>query len=148
MKETITSAFTSIFANRMRSFLTVLGIVIGVMSVILLISLVSGLKAFVTNEISSFGSNIIFVVPGTIGGGRGPGGSQVNKLVYRDSQNVKNKLLGEAEVSAVTQRASNVKYLNKVSKSVSILGGEANYINIVKSLKIEKGRFFTLAEAN
>lgn len=146
--ETIRLAFSAILANRLRSFLTVLGIVIGVMSVILLISLVSGLKRFITNEISSFGSNIIFVVPGTIGGGRGPGGSQVNKLTARDGANVEKKLSGEAEVSAITQRTAQAKFLNKVSNHVSVFGAQSNYLSIVKAVEIEKGRFFTKSEAN
>lgn len=146
--ETIRLAFSAILANRLRSFLTVLGIVIGVMSVILLISLVSGLKRFITNEISSFGSNIIFVVPGTIGGGRGPGGSQVNKLTARDAVSVEKRLSGEAEVTAVTQRTAQAKYLNRVSNHVSIYGAGANYLSIVKAVEIDKGRFFTRSEVN
>ena len=50
------SALGSILANRLRSFLTVLGIVIGVTSVILLVSIVTGLQTYITNQIQSLGS--------------------------------------------------------------------------------------------
>src|SRR3990167_836255 len=104
MNETINSAFTAILANKMRSFLTILGIVIGVTSVILLISLVTGLQTFITNQIQGLGSNLLFVIPGRIGGARSPGGVQANRLVYSDAANLRTKLQTYAEVSAVIQR--------------------------------------------
>src|SRR3989344_5486445 len=146
--ETLRLSLFAILANKLRSSLTILGIVIGVMSVILLVSLVTGLKTFITNEISSLGSNIMFVIPGQVGGGRGPGGSQVNKLTFQDSVNLSNKLVSSAQVSAVTQRAARVKYLNKESKSVTVVGAQPNYPSIIKALKVEKGRFYSLSEGN
>src|SRR3989344_9104870 len=101
--EVINLSLTAILSNRLRSFLTVLGIVIGVTSVILLVSLVSGLKTFITDQISSLGSNVMFVIPGKIGGGRGPGGIQTNRLILQDAVNLRNKLSSEAEVSAAVQ---------------------------------------------
>src|SRR3989338_2949667 len=108
--ETINSAFTAIFANRMRSFLTTLGIVIGVTSVILLISLVTGLKTYITNQIQGLGANLLFVIPGRIGGARSPGGVQANRLVYTDAANLKKSLSGEADVSAAIQRNATLKF--------------------------------------
>ena len=70
--ETIRLAISAILRNRLRSFLTILGIVIGVLSVIVLIALVNGLQSYITGQISGFGSNLIFVVPGSLNGGRGP----------------------------------------------------------------------------
>lgn len=65
--ETFRSSSTAILANRTRSFLTVLGVVIGVTSVILLVALVSGLKTYITEEIQGLGSNLIYVIPGKVG---------------------------------------------------------------------------------
>lgn len=138
----------AIKANRLRSSLTILGIVIGVTSVILLISLVTGLKTFITNEISTLGSNLIFVIPGQIGGGRGPGGTQVNKLVLNDAINLENGLKGEASVVANIQKVSNVTHQNKESKSVTIIGTQSNQPEVIKTTKINEGRFFTNAEDN
>src|SRR3989338_8760921 len=122
MQETLNSAFTAIFANRMRSALTVLGIVIGVMSVILLISLVTGLKTYITSQIEGLGSNLLFVIPGRIGGARSPGGVQANRLVYSDAVNLRSKLEGEADVSAAIQRNATLKYGNKLDKGVAVFG--------------------------
>src|SRR5579884_4270151 len=101
LNETIKMSLIAIRANRMRSILTMLGIVIGVFSVILLISLVSGLKTSITKQISGLGSNLIFVVPGSSEGGRGPGGAPVNRLTLTIATELKTKLSGEADGSPV-----------------------------------------------
>ncbi len=143
--ETTKSALTSILANRMRSFLTVLGIVIGVTSVILLIAVVTGLQTYITSQIEGLGSNLLFVIPGRVGGARSPGGVQANRLVYQDAVNLRDKLQSEAEVSAAIQRNATLKYLNKNNTGVAIFGVEANYPKII-TLELTQGRFFNTSE--
>ena len=143
--ETTQSALTAILANRMRSFLTILGIVIGVLSVILLISLVTGLKTYITNQIQGLGSNLLFVIPGRIGGARSPGGVQANRLVYADVVTLKKNLSSEAEVSAAIQRNATLKLGNKSDKGVAVFGVESNYSKII-SIKLTSGRFFKDSE--
>lgn len=146
--ETVNLSLTSILSNRLRSFLTVLGIVIGVTSVILLISLVSGLKSFITDQISSLGSNVMFVIPGKIGGGRGPGGIQTNRLTLYDAVSLRGKLLDQAEVSAAIQKTTTVSLGNKSDKNVTVVGVEASYTKILKNINIVEGRYFTSSEAD
>lgn len=122
-----------------------LGIVIGVMSVILLVALVSGLKSYITDQIQGLGSNLIFVVPGRIGGARTPGGVQANKLILQDAINLKNKLAGEAEVSAVVQRSATLTRGNKTDKGVAVFGVQANYTKLI-SVAIQEGHTFSLSE--
>lgn len=148
VRETINSAMTSIVANRLRSSLTVLGIVIGVTSVILLIALVSGLKSFITDQIASLGPNVMYVVPGRIGGGRGPGGIQTNRLTLQDAQNLKQKLAKEAEVTAAVQGVVEVKYRSQTSHDVTLVGVQANYLDLVAAISVEQGRGFTQSEAD
>ena len=146
IKETINSSITAILANRMRSFLTILGIVIGVTSVILLVSLVSGLKSYITSEIQGLGSNLMFVIPGKIGGGHGPGGTQANRLTLSDANNLRVKLSNQADVSAAVQKITALKNGNKIDKNVTVDGVEGNFTKLI-SIKLEKGRFFTQGEA-
>lgn len=146
--ETIQLSLTAILSNRMRSFLTILGIVIGVMSVIILVSLVTGLQSFITNQISSFGSNLIFVVPGKFGGGRGPGGIQVNRLETQDATNLKAKLGADADVSSVVQKVTTIKYANKTDKDAALFGVESIYPRIISAIKINDGRFFNQSESD
>jgi len=147
--ETLKLSFRAILRNRMRSFLTVLGIVIGVFSVIILVALVTGLQSFITSQISSFGSNLIFVIPGQPGGaGRGPGGSVVNRLQFNDVTTLKRELKGKADVSTVTQKAASAKYMSNESKNMTVSGVEDTFTKIVTSVKIDKGRFISKAEAD
>lgn len=148
INETVRSSFASILANRMRSFLTILGIVIGVMSVILLVSVVSGLQVFITNEIQGLGSNLMFVIPGSIGGGRGPGGVQANKLLFSDVTSLKNRLVSQAEVSASIQKVGTLKNGSKNDKGVTISGVDANYTKLITAIKFDEGQFFSQSQAD
>lgn len=78
--DNLRSALISIFSNKARSLLTVLGIVIGVTSVTVLIALGEGLKKDVSALISDFGTNIVAVVPGVIdtSSGSQQGGNPIN----------------------------------------------------------------------
>lgn len=146
--ETLKIAIIAILSNKTRSFLTMLGIMIGVLSVILLTSVVSGLKTSITSQIEGLGSNLIYIVPGRIGGGRGPGGIVANKLTNQHANNLKTALLGIADVSPVVQKVTTVKLGNKSSKNVTILGVESNFLSVLQSIKISQGRFFNNSEAN
>ncbi len=146
--ETIQLAMTAILSNRLRSFLTVLGIVIGVFSVIILVALVSGLQQYITNQISSFGSNLIFVIPGKVGGNRGPGGTVVNRIELRDARNLERQLGDNIDVTPVIQKVSVTKNANKTNKDSLVYGVEALYPKIVTAIKIDQGRFFNNAESD
>lgn len=131
-------------ANKMRSILTMLGVIIGVFAVILLVSLGSGLQKYITNQISGLGSNLIFVIPGKVGGARTPGGQQTNKLVIGDANRLDSKLKGIADVGPVVQKIATLKYKNRSDKNASIMGATANYPKIIVSTELERGTFFSL----
>ncbi len=146
--ETIRLAISAILRNRLRSFLTILGIVIGVLSVIVLIALVNGLQSYITGQISGFGSNLIFVVPGTLNGGRGPGGAPVNRLQFNDVTTLERNIASGSEVAAVVTKAATSKNGSKQSKNMTVTGAEGNYLKIVTGTKMASGRFITESEAN
>lgn len=138
-------AVSSLRANKLRSMLTTLGIIIGVFSVILLVALGNGLQRYITDQISGLGSNLIFVIPGRVGGARTPGGQQTNKLTFADAKNLSNKLQAIAQVGPIIQNTTTVKYQSKTNKNTSILGSSANYPDIVKT-ELESGRFFSTSQ--
>lgn len=144
-KELFKLAFNSLKANKLRSLLTTLGIIIGVFSVILLVALGSGLQNYITSQISGLGSNLIFIIPGRIGGARTAGGQQTNKLVLNDAKVLAVKLKSLAQVGPIIQKTTTVKYTNKSNKNVSVLGTSANYPEIVKT-EIILGAFFSNAQ--
>ncbi len=147
VKELFKLSFRSLIANKLRSFLTTLGIIIGVFAIIMLVSVGTGLQAYITNQIQGFGSNLIFVIPGNGTGGRTPGGVVVNKLIAQDAVNIETKLRNYASVAPVFQQGGTIKYKNKTVKGSSILGTTANYADTVKNATLEKGIFFTNSQA-
>ncbi|HRC75903.1 MAG TPA: ABC transporter permease, partial [Kouleothrix sp.] len=73
--ESLRIALTSLRANKLRTILTMLGIIIGVASVVALMAIGNGAQAAITSQISSIGSNILTIFPGQRGRGPGPGGA-------------------------------------------------------------------------
>src|SRR5882762_8105726 len=94
--ELLSLAWTALLANKLRSILTTLGIIIGVFAIILLVSLGTGLQSYITNQISGLGSNLLFVIPGAEGGARTPGGIVANKLLLSDARLLEFRLRGQA----------------------------------------------------
>lgn len=142
-RDLINLAFKAIIGNKLRSFLTTLGIIIGVFAIIMLVSIGTGLQTYISKELSSFGSNLIFIIPGRMGGARTPGGVVSNKLLVSDAKNIQMKLKNVAVVAPVISQSSTVKHQNKSNKNTSILGTTANYPDIVKNSTLIKGSFFT-----
>jgi len=128
----------SIFRNKMRSFLTSLGIIIGVGSVIVMLAVGSGSQAQIKASISSMGTNLLMVMPP-----RGP--RAANRLTMADVE----KLRSEASyLSAITGevRLSGSKVVGGSGYwSTSVYGLEPDYLTI-KGWPVESGAFFTDAD--
>ena len=90
----------------------------------------------------------MFVIPGKVGGGRGPGGIQTNRLTLQDANTLSSRLQGEAEVSAGIQKVTKTKYKNKTVNDTTVVGVQANYTKIIKAIKIQEGRYFTSSEVD
>jgi len=134
--EIFSLAIRSIRRNTTRSALTMLGIIIGVASVILLVSLGQGLQNYVTGQFEKLGSNIIYVLPGKVsfgseGGGLsgGPPNFAGSKLTLEQVRGIAR--LGGPIVDAAggTESISRVKYKSK-SMYGTVVGGTANYMKI------------------
>jgi putative ABC transport system permease protein len=103
------------------------------------------LQKYITDQISGLGSNLIFVIPGSVGGARTPGGQQANKLVLNDAKSLTIRLKDIAEVGPVVEKSVTVKYKNTSDKDTSILGTTANYPQII-AIVFEQGKFFTASQ--
>ena len=66
LAEVVRVSFDSLLANKTRSFLTMLGVIIGVASVVALLALGNGAQASITGQVQSIGTNLIFVLPGSL----------------------------------------------------------------------------------
>lgn len=139
--ELIALALKSIATNKLRSFLTTLGITIGVFSIIVLVSIGAGIQTYVTKEISSLGSNIIDVLPGSQGNPFG--GLLSNTLRIQEARTIKNAINGVGHSTPVLQQAAILKYKNIKDKNAFAGGVSYEYPLVVTSLKLQEGNFFT-----
>ena len=114
---TLMIALRGIFANKLRSFLTVLGVIIGIASVIALTSVGQGSKQMVLNQIGQMGSNLLYVQPGsTTQGFVRQGAGSASTLTYEDALAIANS----SDVTAVKQVAP------EASTSAQIVAGSSN----------------------
>ena len=140
-KESFLMAWASLVDNKMRSILTMLGIIIGVAAVIALVSIGNGVKQDIQNSISSLGSNLLMVMPGAprTPGVRPTAGS-MKSLKVADYEAIA-KLDGVKAVSPMTNGAYVVIYQNK-NWTTSVSGVNANYLD-VNNWTMKSGRFLS-----
>ncbi len=136
-------ALREIRRNVMRSFLTILGIVIGVAAVITMVTLGNGATALVTEQISSLGSNLLMVMPGQK---RGPGGSSAAAKPFDadDAKAIAEQINSVAAVAPSSSQPQTAIYGNE-NWSTTVTGIDNEYFK-VKNRFIEKGRQFTANE--
>src|SRR5258706_929356 len=146
-QELIKLAWKSLIVNKLRSILTTLGIIIGVFAIILLVSLGAGLQSYITDQVSSLGSNLLFVIPGAAGGARTPGGSVANKLLLSDAKTLTFRLKSVASVAPIVQKTATLKSGNKLDKGVTVAGTTYNYSDIV-NIKVVKDSPISLSQQN
>jgi len=135
-------AVRSINSNRTRSFLTILGIIIGVAAVIALMAAGQGAQASITNQIQSIGTNLVYVMPGnqlTTVTNRRP-------LTLADARALANKLRAPhiRYVSPIITDTNEVSY-GKESQQTTVYGVEPGF-EIVQNLSLAEGAFFTRTE--
>jgi len=144
IKEITKLAVRSLFRNKSRSILTMLGIIIGVSAVILLVSIGQGLQSYITQQFESLGSNLVMVLPGKVGQGGGISGAPNlagSKLTLSDVEKLSR--LGGAVESAGggIEMPSTVSYLGK-SKYTTTVGLTAEYQKM-RNLTVSEGRMIT-----
>jgi putative ABC transport system permease protein len=139
-EELLILSFRAILGNKLRSVLTTLGIVIGVFAIIVLVSIGSGLQSYITTQISSLGSNVIFVMPG---GSGGLGALLSNKLSIQDWKDIQRKTISTAKSTPEIRQLETLKYKNLKSKGAFVFGVSSSYPQVVATAKIAQGNFFT-----
>ncbi len=134
-------ALTSLAQNKVRSLLTMLGVIIGVMSVILLVALGEGAQAYVEKEFAGMGSNVLIVTPGkqeTSGMMPIVAGS-FRKLSYENAKEIARKAVGVKGVAPVVMGAGPVRFANRERNTI-ILGITPEF-ETVRNLYVQIGRF-------
>jgi putative ABC transport system permease protein len=141
---TLILALREIRRHLLRSFLTILGIVIGVAAVITMVTLGNGATAAVQEQISSLGSNILMVRPGQGFGRGGGGGGSPPPFELGDIEAIREQIGGVRAVAGQAQ-ASGVAIRNAQNWSTSINGTSNDYFT-AQNWAVTSGRLFTPAE--
>lgn len=148
---TVKLVYRSLLSRKGRSFLTILGIVIGVAGVIIIISLGAGAQSLILGQITKFGSNLLAVMPGKANESGAPAaayGIQITTLVTEDATALQDKTRvphATAVVGAVTGSGT-VTWQNQ-EYDAQFLGTQADYAPM-QDLVMEKGKFFDQREDN
>ncbi|WP_427113498.1 ABC transporter permease [Megasphaera sueciensis] len=144
-KESIEIAFNALLSNKLRSILTMLGIIIGVGAVIAMISVGMGVQQKVTNSIASLGSNMLIVMPGSAnsGGVRSAAGSS-QKLKLEDAEAIKEKIKNIDYVAPTVNSSYQVVYGNQ-NWNTSVYGVTPEYMAI-RDLTVSTGAFITQSD--
>ncbi len=143
-------AFNGLKINKGRSFLTMLGIIIGVAAVIIIISVGEGAQSLIYNQIQSLGSNLVGVLPGN-GGDKGPPaaalGVAITTLKYEDAKALAHGPEAIPHLVAATAyaRGSGAMSFKNQSENGFFNGVMADYPRVIDH-KIEAGRFFNEEE--
>jgi putative ABC transport system permease protein len=141
--ESFEVAAAALRANKMRSLLTMLGIIIGVAAVIAMMALGQGAQVAVKKSIQSMGNNLLSVFPGQF---RGPGSSlgQSRPLSIEDSEKIASSVSGVVAVAPEINRSFQVKHDEK-TWNTRIVGTTPDY-GEVRNFSLSSGSFFREAD--
>ena len=146
-KECFGMAVNALLANKLRSLLTMLGIIIGVGAVIAMVSIGMGVRTSVADSFASLGSNMLIIMPGSTnhGGVRGAAGSR-KSLKYDDAKAIESKIKGIDYVSPTVSSSYQVVNGN-LNWNTSVEGVTPELMQI-RALKVEIGSFISASDMN
>jgi len=136
--EAIKLALRAIRRNALRSFLTVLGVVIGVGAVVAMVTIGNGTTAKVTADLAKLGSNLLFVSPGQFGPGRAS--FEAKAFNARDIEAMRSQLTGVKAVAPVAQKSVTVVY--GTENRITVATGTDNDYFITQDWALKAGRQF------
>ncbi len=144
-RDTVKTSYSSVRHGKLRSFLTVLGIVIGISSVIMLMSIGDSAQQYIIGQVKGIGSNLIFVIPGGSHGSKFSAPASAFGVII--------KTLAQGDVNALEREPSIIDVVSQVNgqgrvvyqsndTSISYTGATANYF-AVRDVAMDKGYAFT-----
>lgn len=145
---TIKIAINGLLANKMRAFLTILGIIIGISGIITIVSVGNGAESLIVNQVESMGTNLVGVIPGGSGKNEPPAalfGIVITTLTNDDIEAISD-IPHVIAASAYNNTVEQISYRSRNTES-SINGVSPGY-PIVEDAIIAEGRFFSESENN
>ncbi len=142
MREVARMAWDAILRNKVRSLLTMLGIIIGVAAVIMVISISAGTEATISDQIQGLGSDLVFITPNfTRGGARSVVSDSGTGLVYSDAAAIDQQVPGVLGVTVEQGATENISGNGVNLTGIDILGTTVDFPT-VRSMKVADGDFF------
>jgi putative ABC transport system permease protein len=140
--EEMKQAWRALLSNKIRSTLTMLGVIIGIFSVITLVTIGEGAKTYVTDQIKNLGAGYDSFV---LVAGKDPNTPPNPKFIYADIAHFKNRVPEIRDIVALNMGSGDLSYGKKSLKAVLVMGMTANALDLMGG-KLAAGRFLTLAE--
>lgn len=143
--ESLSVAFESIMANKLRSALTMLGVIIGVSAVIAMLALGGGASSRMMNQIQQMGTNVLIIRPGQARTGAVRGGfGSMESLTLEDCEAIAEKCPAVARTAPEVMSNAQVEYMDN-NTNTTILGTTPDYLKI-RNYRVQNGRFFRDSE--
>ncbi len=147
--ETFRVAFEAILSNKVRSALTMLGVIIGVLAVILLVSIGEGAKVYITKELTGMGTNLLIITPGktsTSGGFHPPSAGSVRKLTYDDAQTLKRHAWLLTDAVPIVLGTGRIKFGN-LGRDTMVIATTPEFLGI-RNLNVDVGSYITQGDVD
>lgn len=142
IKDLLKETLWSLMGNKIRSGLTILGIVIGIASVITMVAIGEGAKKSIESSIEAIGSNLIMVTPGSQRiAGISQGGGSAESLTVEDADAIKNQVENIKAVAPSVSRRYQVT-LKGNNTNTQIIGTNSDYL-IARNVSVDTGSFFS-----
>lgn len=137
--EAMRSAVGSLLANKSRSILTMLGVIIGVAAVLIVVAIGEGLKADTLDRIRAMGANLLTIRPGGGEGHRGPA-TRPGRLTDDSLRALEANAVHLSAIAPVVQTGTNVRYRN-VTHNTQVVGSSSSWDEVL-AFEVAHGRFF------
>ena len=138
-------AWKGLTKNKLRSLLTMLGVIIGVAAVIIMVAVSAGTEQTIKDQITSLGTNLVFVTPNFSRGGFGRDRPPAGGLVFDDALAIADQVPGVVGVAVEQGADANVQAGDVSIDDVSILGTTPDFPD-VRDMEVDTGRYFTQTE--
>jgi putative ABC transport system permease protein len=148
VREGIAIAFEAIRTNKLRSFLTVLGVIIGITSIMAIVSLIEGLNQAMKSQIASIGSDVLYIRPfrpGAFVGGFPDSLRRRKWFTIEDAEAIRRTCPAVKAVAPLNFVDAQLRYRDSESRTTTVIGTTPDFL-VTNSWAIANGRFFTDTE--
>jgi putative ABC transport system permease protein len=141
IQETVPIALSALRANKLRTGLTVLGVIIGIGTIIGMLSLINGINESVMSELRRLGPNVIYVTREEPGIHVGPVRRDSKRITLDEAEELGRRCESIGSISIISEERTRVEYRGQKSSMVTVRGVQADYADVAK-IEIDQGRFF------